>query len=191
MKLSRIVAASSLVILFAAGSVSARSIEAKSIEIDGSLLYQHTSVSVDVPGAPNYGVTFFNLNAQGGYFLNPRIEILGGLMIDHTSAFYGAGSTTGFGLTGGGRYHFPTTGDIIPFAGASLSLVSHSNGLDTEFIFPELTVGVRVPFRNVASVDAYAGYRHRFTAYGISNTGGNDIFIGAGFTLFLRGGFVR
>ena len=158
MKFSRIVAVSSLLMLFAAGAVSARSIEAKSVEVDGSLLFQHTSISVDAPGSPSYGVTMFDLNGLVGYFLDPRIEVLGGLTIDHTSDFYGNGSTTGIGITGGGRYHFPTTGDIIPYAGASLSFMSHSGGLDTEFIFPELTVGVRVPFRNVASINGYAGY---------------------------------
>jgi hypothetical protein len=184
---SRMVTAGAVILGVGSATAQAGSITAKSIEFDTGVTFQHTSVSLDGPG--DYGVTIFDLNGTVGYFISPRIEVTGGLLIEHLSV--DDVSTTGMGLEFGGYYHFRTSGDVVPFAGIALGFLSHGGDGpdDTELIFPELSGGVRFPFRDVASLNLFGGYRHRSSAFGIDDAGGNDIFLGFGFSLFFRGGF--
>lgn len=187
MKRSLTVAMGAVVVGCWSSLACAGSIGVKSLELDAGLTFQHTSVSID--GGGDFGVTIFDIDGSLGYFVTPHIEAVGGLLINHES--FDDFSTTGFGLKASGFYNFTTSGSTVPFAGIGLGFVNYSGDgpSNMEVIFPEISGGIRFPFRDVASLNITGGYRHRFTAYGVNDAGGNDIFLGFGFSLFLRGGF--
>jgi len=170
---------------------SAASIRERTLDLDARFAFEHTSVSIDLPtgGEEEYGATTFYLNAGLGYFVTSRVEIIGDLLVDHSSV--DEFDVTGFGLGARGQYHFPTEGGVIPFVGLGLGFVTHGGDLDndeTEFFFPEISGGVRVPFEDVVAMNFSVGYRHRFSAYGIEEASGNEIFLGFGISVFLQGG---
>jgi hypothetical protein len=195
-KLSRRLIPMFALILLTPLAARAASIEAQSIELDTRFDFDHNSISVDTPaGDFDYSVTRLNINAGVGYFFNPNWELLGLLIVDHTGVGGDLdGSLTDFGLTAQGRYHFNTSGSIIPFVGAGLGIVMHGGdtGDDDEntFIIPELVAGVRWPFRDVVSLNLSGGYRHETSPFGVEDSDGNDFFIAFGFSFFLQGGAV-
>jgi hypothetical protein len=165
------------------------SIQPRSLELDARFAFQHAGISVDTAaGDEDFGYTVFDLNGGVGYFIDSRFEIIGGLIVNHTSL--DDIDDTAFGLSASGYYHFTVTGSVIPFAGLGLGFIAHGgDGPDeTEFVFPEITGGVRLPFEDVVSMNFFAGYRHRFSAFGIEDAGSNDFFLGFGFSVFLQGG---
>jgi hypothetical protein len=178
-----------MVLVLAASGARAASIQPKSLELDTRFSFQHTSVSVDLGDTDaDYGVTVFDLNGNLGYFINSNFEVLGGLLINSTSV--DDEGLSQFGLLASARYHFSTTGNVLPFVGLGLGFIGHGgDGPDgTEFILPELTGGVRFPFKDIVSMNALAGYRHRSTAFGMDDAGGNEFFLGFGLSVLLRGG---
>ena len=190
MRAKHILSTTAVVLALGATSAFATSVAEQSVEVDGSFTFQHTSVDIDNFG--DYGVTVFNVNALLGYFFNPQMELLGGLLIDHQSI--DDFSTTGLGLKVAGRYHFAVTGNVLPYAGLGLAVVSHGgdgDNDDAEFVFPEIAGGIRFPFKDVASVNVEVGYRHSSNPFGIDDSSGDEFYIGAGFSLFLRGGFTQ
>ena len=171
----------------------AAAIETKSLELNGFFTFEHTSASYDVPGggSVDVGTTLFDLEPGVGYFLTPNWELLGSLIIQHQS-FSGTGLDH-FGLKASGYYHFNTTGSVIPFAGVGLGFLT--NGGDTgpnedsaSIIVPELIVGIRWPFKQIVSFNFSGGYRHITNYFGFDGAGGDQFFLGAGFSVFLRGG---
>ena len=183
---TRLMLAVSSVVLLVPFGAGAASIRPQTLEVDARFSFQHTSLSVD--GGGDFGYTVFDLNAGLGYFFNSRWELIGDLIIDHASI--DDESLTDFGLSARAQYHVAATGDVIPFAAAGLGFVGHGgDGPDeTEFIFPELIGGVRIPFKDIVSINCFAGYRHRSSALGFNDTSGNEFFLGAGFSVFLKGG---
>jgi hypothetical protein len=172
----------------------AATIQPKSLELNGFFKFENTSATYDPPGnAPSedVGTTVFDLEPGVGYFLNSNWEVLGSLIILHQG--YGGNSLDNFGLKASGYYHFNTTGSIIPFAGVGIGLLS--NGGDrpddadnSSIIIPELIVGIRCPFKNIVSFNFTGGYRHITNYFGWDGAGGDQFFLGAGFSMFLRGG---
>jgi len=190
MRTLRMVAAATLILGLGATQALATSVTEQSVEIDGSFTFQHTSIDIDDFG--DFGVTVFNVNALLGYFFNPRVELLGGLLIENES--FDDFNTSALGLKVVGRYHFPVTGNVLPYAGLGMGFISHGGDGDNdefEFLFPEIAGGIRFPFREVASVNVEVGYRHSSNPAGIDDSSGNEFYIGAGFSLFLRGGFTQ
>jgi hypothetical protein len=105
-------------------------------------------------------------------------------------------SDTHIGLTGDAFYHFNTDGNIVPFVGAGLGILTNGGDRNdandnTSIIVPELLAGLRFPFKQIVSVNATAGYRHTTSYLGFDDTGGNEFFLGAGFSFFFRGGFTQ
>ena len=172
--------------LLAPLAAHAESIESESVELIGHFNFSHTSADID--GGGDFNVTFVDLKAGLGYFLNSNWEVLGQLLIDQRE--YDEQSLDYFGLLASAYYHFAVTGTIIPFAGVGLGFVSNGgDGPDeTSVIVPELAAGIRWPFAQVASFNFSAGYRHRTNAWGVEDASGHDFFFGAGFSLFLQGG---
>jgi len=79
---------------------------------------------------------------------------------------------------------------VIPFAGLGLGFLSNGgefNDDNSSIIVPELLVGVRWPFKNIVSFNFTGGYRH-ITDYRGTDEDGDAFFLGAGFSVFLRGG---
>jgi len=190
-KTTRLVLAVSSVVLLVPIGANAVSIQPRTVELDARFNFQHTGVSVDLPaGDDNYGVTIFDLDAGVGYFVNSRVELLGALVVFHSSI--DNLDITNFGLKASGYYHFNASGNMIPYVGLGLGLLTHGGDSDftdqTEAIFPELSVGLRIPFEDIVSMNVAAGYRHRFSAFGIEDASGNDFFMGFGISFFLRGG---
>ena len=109
--------------------------------------------------------------------------------------YFGASGAAGFsvdnfGLKGSAYYHFNTTGTVIPFAGAGLGVLTNGGDSDADnssVIVPEIVVGVRWPFKNIVSFNFTGGYRHQ-TNYLGTDTGGHEVFLGAGFSVLLQGG---
>jgi len=173
--------------------IAARSatIDAKSLELNGFFSYEHVSATLDRP-APQQDIdlstTIFDLEPGLGYFLNSNWEILGNLVFKHASQ--SGFSVDNFGLKGSAYYHFNTTGTVIPFAGAGLGVLTNGGDSDSDkssVIVPEIVVGVRWPFKNIVSFNFTGGYRHQ-TNYLGTDTSGDEVFLGAGFSVFLEGG---
>jgi hypothetical protein len=167
----------------------AAAVDAQSWELNGFFKFDHTSASVPTPaGDIDIGRTVFDLEPGVGYFFNPNWELLGSLIISHETE--GDFATDNFGIKADGLYHFNTTGSIIPFAGAGLGMLTNggdSPADNTSVIVPELLVGVRWPFKNIVSFNFTGGYRH-ITNFRGSDESGDSFFLGAGFSVFLKGG---
>jgi hypothetical protein len=171
----------------------AASIEAKSLELNGFFSFQHTSATLEQDPPFNdidLGTTVFDLEPGLGYFLTSNWEIIGNLVFRHSSI--SDISVDNFGLKGSAYYHFGTTGTVIPFAGAGLGILTNGGDADgdTSIIVPELLVGVRWPFKDIISFNFTGGYRHQ-TNYLGTDAGGDEVFLGAGFSVFLQGGAVQ
>jgi Outer membrane protein beta-barrel domain len=167
----------------------AAAVDTHAVELNGFFSFDHTSASIETPaGDIDIGRTIFDLEPGLGYFFNPNWELLGSLIIRHESE--GGFSTDNFGLKADALYHFNTTGTIIPFAGAGLGMLTNGGDSDadkTSVIVPELLVGVRWPFKSIVSFNFLGGYRH-ITNFRGSDESGDSFFLGAGFSVFLRGG---
>lgn len=168
----------------------AASVEPGSLELNGFFSFQHISATWDRdPPLPDVDLstTIFDLEPGLGYFINSNWEVLGNLIFLHStlSDF----SEDHFGLKGSVYYHFGTTGTIIPFAGAGIGLLTNGGDLDgdTSVIIPELLLGVRWPFKQIVSFNFMGGYRHTTNYLGV-DAGGDEVFLGAGFSVFLKGG---
>lgn len=184
MRLNRLLIAVTAIVLVSPLAARAAAVESHSVELNGFFTFEHTS-------AEDSGVTLFDLEPGLGYFFTPNWEVLGALIIQHQS--FDDFSTDHFGLKGDVLYHFNTTGSIIPFAGVGLGVLS--NGGDTgpdednmSAIAPELLVGIRWPFKNIVSFNFTGGYRHITNYLGFGDVDGDQFFLGAGFSVFLRGG---
>jgi hypothetical protein len=166
-------------------------VDPQSIELNGFFRFDHASSTIerDPPlDDIDIGRTIFDLEPGIGYFFNSNWELLGSLMILHESQ--GDLDDDHFGLKADGLYHFNTTGTVIPFAGVGLGFLTNGgelNGDNTSIIVPELLVGVRWPFKNIVSFNFTGGYRH-ITNFRGSDESGDSFFLGAGFSVFLRGG---
>lgn len=179
-----------LVVPFSAHAMTATP---KSIELNGFFTFDHNSVSVDNGG--DGSATTFDFEPALGYFFNSQWEVLGKLVFDHESFGEGTG-TTSFGLTGDALYHFKTSGSVVPFVGGGLGILTNGgdgndNTDNTTIIAPELFAGVRLPFKEIVSVNFTGGYRHTSSPYGIDDASGNEFFLGAGFSFFFRGGITQ
>ncbi len=179
-----------LVLPFSAHAMMA---EPKSIEVNGFFALNHTSVSFD---GDSDGSTEFDLEPALGYFFNPNWELLGKLILDFNSGFGDNNGTSNVGLTADVFYHFNNDGNVVPFLGAGLGLLTHGgDGNDpndnTSLIAPELFAGVRLPFKEIVSVNMMVGYRHTTSYLGYEDLSGNEFFLAAGFSFFFRGGFTQ
>jgi hypothetical protein len=188
---TRLLIAVSSIVLLAPIGASAVSIQPRTLELDARFNFQHSSVSIDAPtGDEDFGDTIFDLDTGVGYFINSRVEILGALVVHHESI--DNFDITSFGLKASGYYHFNASGNMIPYVGLGLGMITHGGDsvvLDqTEAIFPELSIGLRIPFEDIVSMNVAAGYRHRFSAFGIEDASANDFFMGFGISFFLKGG---
>jgi hypothetical protein len=164
-------------------------VDPQSIELNGFFKFDHTSATIETPaGDFDIGGTIFDLEPGIGYFFNSNWEVLGSLIISHQE--FSNFSVDNFGLKADALYHFNTTGTVIPFAGAGLGFLTNGGDSDADnssVIVPELLVGVRWPFKNIVSFNFTGGYRH-ITNYRGSDESGDSFFLGAGFSVFLRGG---
>jgi hypothetical protein len=177
------------IVLLTPLAARAAAVDPQSWELNGFFTFDHTSASIETPaGDIDIGRTIFDLEPGIGYFFNSNWELLGSLIIDHESE--GGFDSDHFGLKADGLYHFNTTGTVIPFAGAGLGMLTNGGDSDadnTSVIVPELLVGVRWPFKNIVSFNFTGGYRH-ITNFRGSDESGDSFFLGAGFSVFLRGG---
>ena len=168
----------------------AAAIQPGSLELNGFFSFEHISATIerDPPlDDIDLGTTIFDLEPGLGYFFNSNWEVLGNLIFQHSSV--SEFSEDHFGLKGSVWYHFSTTGTIIPFAGAGIGLLTNGGDLDgdTSVIVPELLVGVRWPFKQIISFNFMGGYRHITNYLGV-DASGDDVFLGAGFSVVLDGG---
>lgn len=176
-------------VVLAPFSARAMTAEPKSLEVNGFFTFDHNSVSVD---DNSESATTFDFEPALGYFFNSHWEVLGKLIFDHSSFGDNTG-TTNFGLTGDALYHFNSDGSIVPFVGAGLGVLTNGGDSNdqtdnTTIIVPELFAGIRLPFKQIVSVNFTGGYRHTSSPYGIDDASGNEFFLGAGFSFFFRGG---
>jgi hypothetical protein len=174
----------------------AASIEAESIELDTRFSFQHNNIEIESEFEDeDFGVTIFDLRAGLGYFFTSNWELVGYMLINHFG--FDDDGLTDFGLLANIYYNFNTDGSIIPFVGAGLGFVIHGGDYsededDTTMILPELAAGLRIPFREVVSLNVTAGYRHLESPSiflgGLDDATGNEFFLSFGFTFFLQGG---
>jgi hypothetical protein len=179
-----------MLVLLSPLAARAASIEAGSLELNGFFTFQHTSAELDLDPPfedIDLGGTVFDLEPGLGYFLNSNWEILGNLIFLHEE--FSDFSEDHFGLKASAYYHFSTTGSIIPFAGAGLGILTNGGDLDgdTSIIVPELLVGVRWPFKQIISFNFSGGYRHQTNYLGV-DADADQVFLAAGFSVFLQGG---
>jgi hypothetical protein len=177
------------IVLLTPLAARAAAVDPKSLELNGFFSFDHTSASIDLPGGgtEDFNTTVFDLEPGLGYFFTSNWELLGSLIIQHQSV--ADFSTDHFGLKADGLYHFNTTGTVIPFAGAGIGFLSNGGDADGDasIIVPELLVGIRWPFKQIVSFNFEGGYRH-ITKYLGVDTSGDSFFLGASFSVFLRGG---
>ena len=181
------------IVLLTPLAARAASIEPGTVELNGFFSFSHVSATEerDEPlDDIDRSTTLFDLEPGVGYFFNSNWELLGNFIFRHES--FGEFDEDHFGLKGSVYYHFNTTGSIIPFAGGGLGLLTNGGDLDgdTSVIVPELLVGVRWPFQQIVSFNFTGGYRH-WTNYRGFDAGGDEVFLGAGFSVFLQGGAVE
>ncbi len=177
-----------LTALFATGATAAK-IESGSVEFISDFAFQHANISDET--GDNEGLTTADLSAGVGVFASSLFEIVGDLQLNHVSV--GDASETSFGVTGGVLLNFATSSEEIPFVGARVGVLTHGGDTPfdaTEGILPELVVGLRIPTRDVVSLNIFAGYRHVTNPLGVDEFTSNDIFIGFGVNVFLKGGAI-
>lgn len=174
----------------------AATIEPRSMELNGFFTFEHTSATYDVPGGGtiDVGTSLFDLEPGYGYFFTSNWELLGNLIIQHQS--FGDTGLDNFGLKASGYYHFNTTGSVIPFAGVGLGFLTNGgdravNEDSASMIAPELVAGIRWPFKNIVSFNFLGGYRHITSYQGFDGAGGDQFFLGAGFSMFFKGGVTQ
>jgi len=170
----------------ATAGATAGEIQQGTVEFLSDATFQYSSYSF---GGTSDSVTRFDINAGAGYFATSMVEVAGQLRLNHVSV--SDESETAVGLTGSVLLNFATSENAIPYVGARLGFLAHSGdtSLDaTEAILPELVLGVRLPARDVISLNVFAGYRHLENALGLEELSANEAFFGFGVTVFLTGG---
>jgi hypothetical protein len=182
--------------------LNAASIEPKSWELNGFVSYQHTSAQAAFFGeTADVSISTLDFEPGAGFFLTSNWEILGTLIFEHQTVsglslgFPGIDDETSsdeFGVKASAYYHFNTSGAVIPFVGVGFGVLGFGgdNNPDTEYTLPEAVVGMRWPVRNVISLNFTGGYR-RITTFEDGRPDTDQFFLGAGLSVFLRGGAAR
>ncbi len=159
------------------------------VELSPSLSFSHNSLRSN--GTDDGSLTTLLANTQVGYCLSNLVEIIGGPLLTHQSVDPPSGgsvSATSFGLSGGVRLNFASSGNIVPFVGAAVGFASNSGdgafGTETTTIAPILQGGIRVLVGPSGSVNLGVGYQHESNAFGVKDESSNTFAFEVGVSLF-------
>jgi len=171
----------------------AASLEKGTLEVEGSVSFDHTSYSVSSQSQGT--ATDFAATLGGGYCLTRLIEVGGGLTMTHDAIEPEGGESISYSSYGGSvdvTLNFSTPNNLVPFVrvGAGFQSFSGDGSEDAKMalIAPYVRAGVRVLVGNSGSVNLSAAFRHEINSGGVEDLNANGLSFAVGVSLFpIRG----
>ncbi|TMQ72772.1 MAG: hypothetical protein E6K81_06560 [Candidatus Eisenbacteria bacterium] len=187
-----------LVVLVAASTLGPAAARAAAfgrgtLEFTPSLGFSHASLSFG--GTDAGSTTTLDVLGLVGYGVTDRVELTGGLLLDHRAVSAPGSSSesaTAIGATAGLQLNLAGRGRVIPFFRGAVGVATHSGdlspGTQTTLIAPIVAAGIRLMVGASASVNVGVGYRHESTALGVSDLSGNTLEAEVGVSIIARHG---
>ncbi|MBN2185605.1 MAG: outer membrane beta-barrel protein [Candidatus Krumholzibacteriota bacterium] len=169
----------------------AEKLEEGNIELGISGSHMGASLSFEGEEVTTGSLTTFA--SEVGYFLSPCIEIAGGVDFSRDSNKIGGLEETSshyVSLTGSLVFNIPMEGPTIPFVtlgGGFVVYGGDSFGDDTSYLFPSITVGVRLFASSNVSINFEFGYQHHKNIGGWDGLNRSSFIAGIGISAFFRG----
>ena len=177
-------------ILGGASRANAATLSKGTVELVPTLNFSRSSYSFQNSDAGS--ITTLVGSGRLGYCLSDRVEVDGGLLINHLSVDdpgTGSENATSFGLTGGVTLNFATSGNTVPFLRLGLGVLSNSGELtgdETTFLAPVLEGGLRLMIGSASSVNFGVFYQHESDALGQNDLSANTLGLLIGVSVFPR-----